>query len=371
MRIAHVTDCYLPRLGGIELHVHDLALRQRAAGHQVDILTTTAGEPTEGVQRFSGRSGAARTLDALLACGTYDVVHAHMSVLSPLAVSAGQAAARYRTPTLVTVHSMWNGLGHLPRWAAPVVGAPRWPVLWSAVSSAAADQVSLALGGETPVLIAPLGVDVGYWRSTAPRSADGVVTIASVMRFAVRKQPMALLRALREVRSLVPADVPLRAVVVGDGPLMPRAIRYLRRHAMTDWVRLTGRLTRAQIRTVLADSDVYVAPAERESFGLAAMEARCAGLPVVAMQAAGVRDFIAHGQEGLLAADHRELAVHLADLCRDAHLRSAMTLHNRTCAPAHDWGTVLQRTHNLYVAAGCRRPARSTVQVAAIRAPAH
>ena len=32
MRVLHVTDGYLPRLGGIELHVHDLVSHQRATG---------------------------------------------------------------------------------------------------------------------------------------------------------------------------------------------------------------------------------------------------------------------------------------------------------------------------------------------------
>ena len=35
MRIAHVSDAFMPRLGGIERQVHDLALRQLAAGHEV------------------------------------------------------------------------------------------------------------------------------------------------------------------------------------------------------------------------------------------------------------------------------------------------------------------------------------------------
>src|ERR1700726_4568638 len=49
MRIAHVSDCYLPRLGGIELQVHDLAERQAAAGHEVTVITTTAG-PDPGLR---------------------------------------------------------------------------------------------------------------------------------------------------------------------------------------------------------------------------------------------------------------------------------------------------------------------------------
>ncbi|HEY3605375.1 MAG TPA: hypothetical protein VGL04_11950, partial [Sporichthyaceae bacterium] len=41
LRIAHVTDFYLPRCGGIELQVRDLATRQVAAGHRVTVLTST------------------------------------------------------------------------------------------------------------------------------------------------------------------------------------------------------------------------------------------------------------------------------------------------------------------------------------------
>ena len=43
MRILHVTDAYLPRTGGIEMHVHDLAQAQAAGGDEVDIVTMTRG----------------------------------------------------------------------------------------------------------------------------------------------------------------------------------------------------------------------------------------------------------------------------------------------------------------------------------------
>ena len=43
MRVLHVTDAYLPRLGGIEMHVHDLARAQAEAGDEVDIITMTRG----------------------------------------------------------------------------------------------------------------------------------------------------------------------------------------------------------------------------------------------------------------------------------------------------------------------------------------
>ncbi len=45
MRIAHVSDCFMPRMGGIEGQEHDLALRQRAAGHEVVIITAVGLQP--------------------------------------------------------------------------------------------------------------------------------------------------------------------------------------------------------------------------------------------------------------------------------------------------------------------------------------
>ena len=41
MRIVHISDCYLPRLGGIEVQVNGLALAQHAAGHEVHVITAT------------------------------------------------------------------------------------------------------------------------------------------------------------------------------------------------------------------------------------------------------------------------------------------------------------------------------------------
>ena len=67
---------------------------------------------------------------------------------------------------------------------------------------------------------------------------------------------------------------------------------------------------------------MYVAPANLESFGLAALEARCAGLPVVAKAQTGIREFVEHGQEGLLAANDHQFVDQVLALVRDPALRA-------------------------------------------------
>src|SRR4029079_2116677 len=97
-----------------------------------------------------------------------------------------------------------------------------------------------------------------------------------------------------------PSAMRLRPSVVAAGPLATIVADELRRRGMSDWVSMTGQIPREQVRDVYARADVYIAPAVRESFGIAALEARAAGLPVIAMRAGGVGDFIADGVEGLL-----------------------------------------------------------------------
>src|SRR5437868_1545383 len=55
VRILQVSDCYLPRLGGIEVQVADLVRMQREAGHEVEVATATRGEPLPGVHRVVAR----------------------------------------------------------------------------------------------------------------------------------------------------------------------------------------------------------------------------------------------------------------------------------------------------------------------------
>lgn len=345
-RIAHVTDVFLPRLGGIETHVDDLVRHQRARGLDAEVLTPTesAGADPEWVRRLP--AGAARR-----AVSEYDVVHVHVSMLSPYGIGVARAAMAAGVPTLVTVHSMWAGAGGLLRLVA-VAGLRRWPVVWSAVSGAAAETFRRSLpGGDVAVL--PNAIDVESWRRPGPGRADGPIILVSVMRLMPRKRPVQLVRIVEQVRALAPGrDV--RLLVVGDGPLRGRLERYLRRRGLTDVVRVTGRIPRPEVLDQLLSASVYVAPAPKESFGLAALEARCAGLPVVAHRSSGVGEFVRDRVDGVLVSDDTEMAVALADLVLDDALRERIAEHNRRVAPACDWSDALTRTEDLYRRAGER-----------------
>jgi glycosyltransferase involved in cell wall biosynthesis len=352
MRIAHVTDVYLPRLGGVELQVHDLASRQRTRGHETLVLTTTAPSWSSTaasdvpVLRVTGpgagpyRAFGPQAMASELRDRGVDAVHAHVSAFSPLAWTAARSAATTGLPTVVSVHSMWHDILPLVKRVTRWSSAAAWPVQWAAVSSAAASAVREALDG-TPVAVLPNGIDPSAWLLPPTPRAAGVPTFISVMRMVRRKRPKALLRTLL---ALPPGS--FRAVLVGDGPLLPG----LQRAASLD-ISFTGALDRTSIRSLLASADVYIAPAPRESFGIAALEARSAGLPVVARAGSGVADFIRPGVEGWLVHSDAELQGVLASLLQDPSPAFAMARHNRAVAPCVRWDTVLDAADALYARA--------------------
>jgi glycosyltransferase involved in cell wall biosynthesis len=350
VRIAHVTDCYLPRTGGIELQVRDLAAHQRAAGHEVEVLTGTEaapGVPDEpGVRRLSRRRLRTELRE-------FDAVHAHTSLVSPFAWTGAATGSDLGRPTVVTMHSVPPPGPVL--WAAGLAaGWRRWDVQWAAVSEVAARPLRTMLPGRE-VRVLHNGIDVDAWVLPPRRERVEELTVVSVMRLAQRKRPIPLVKVLARVRAQVPEHVRLRAVLVGDGPRRADVERALARRGMDGWVHLAGRLDREQIRALYRESDLYLAPATLESFGLAALEARSAGLPVVAMRRGGVGEFVRDGVEGYLVDGDAQMAAVTARLLRDRNELEALRAHNTATAPSMTWERVVAASLAAYGAAPARR----------------
>jgi glycosyltransferase involved in cell wall biosynthesis len=97
-----------------------------------------------------------------------------------------------------------------------------------------------------------------------------------------------------------------------------------------------------------------------EAFGLAALETAAAGKPIVASDIGGLRDVVADGETGLLAApgDGEALAIALRALLADAGLRERMGVAARARAETFAPDAVVPRFEEAYEAAIQARRAR-------------
>lgn len=356
-RVLHVTDSYLPTVGGIELYVADLAERQRARGHETHVLTRTPDTPVDRwILHTGGRpdedrpepeARLVRGEEILTPAAGYDVVHVHASVFSPLAWRATRLCAARRLPVVYTAHSLLTGFVWAyapPAWAMRV---PRMPVVWSAVSEIAARSLArgLTLPGAS-VRILPNAVDPACWQPGPVRDPGAVVTFVAVMRLATRKRPRALLRAFEAAG----VGAAARLVVVGDGPRADGCRRWCEKHPGLDVV-LAGQQTRQQIRATLAGSDVFLAAATRESFGIAALEARESGLPVVGRLGTGLVDFVDDEGNGLLVGSDAGMAEAIRRLTRDRGLLTRLAETARAKPSGYDWESATARVEEAYAAA--------------------
>jgi glycosyltransferase involved in cell wall biosynthesis len=356
------------------MQVHDLALHLRDAGHEVVVITSIGGpDQVDGIRvvrleapllpfsiPFTPKTF--RQVVDILRDEQVDVAHFHGGIVSPLAYFGSYSSQRAGIPTVITTHCLWS-------YAAPVFGLldkafrwREWDAAFSAVSGVAAAPIRRIVGDERDVVVLPNGIDNASWEVTpSPRDDNATITIVSVMRLAPRKRPLHLLKMIKKVRDAVARDIRFEVLVIGDGPERSSLERYIRANDLGDIVQLVGRRTRDEIREVFAVADVFVAPANLESFGIAALEARCSGLPVVAKARTGIREFVEHGREGLLARSDRDMVDQIVQLLRDRELRLVISKNNRETASPVDWADVVELNLAVYrsaVAGETRRPLR-------------
>ena len=307
-----------------------LAATLAKRGHHVDVITSTPGAVARIGDEFRVRRLDTTVLPkAHVAMSPaivgalrrelrrgYDVVHAHVSVVSPVGYAAAVVARLLGMPSVCTFHSVLRHKRLLLRLTNAVANLSDTAVVWTAVSELVASQVRSALvGAEVSVL--PNGIDIDFWCSgralSPPRQADEEVILISTMRLQSKKRPRELVAAFAQATSR--ATRPVRLCVVGDGPereALRRDIRALKLDRGIARVELMGWLPAEEVRAMYALADGFVLASVRESFGVAALEAVVAGLPVIAMASAGCREFLVGEAGSVLCQD-------------DAHLSEAIT----------------------------------------------
>jgi len=93
-------------------------------------------------------------------------------------------------------------------------------------------------------------------------------------------------------------QIPGKLLFVGDGPERGHAEELSRRLNICDEVRFVGK--QEQMEDILAIADLFLLTSEYESFGLAALEAMAAGVPVVSTNAGGLPEIMVPGVTGFM-----------------------------------------------------------------------
>ena len=119
------------------------------------------------------------------------------------------------------------------------------------------------------------------------------------------------------VFSLVSKTIPVKLVMVGDGPERNKIERLCREKLSVNSFTFLGNL-KSTIE-VLNISDVFILPSLKESFGLAALEAMASSVPVISTNSGGLPEVIENGASGFLSnvGDVQDMAKNMMTLLKD------------------------------------------------------
>jgi phosphatidylinositol alpha 1,6-mannosyltransferase len=355
MRVAVVSESFLPTVNGVTTSVVQVLDHLAARGHEAMVIVPAAGSPREysGFRVHQVPALAYRQfpvglpnsqVSGLLAAFRPDVLH----VASPflLGAQAIASANRLGVPSVAIYQTDVSGYARRNRLSAASAFARRL-VRWiheGADLTLAPSTTALADLREAGVPRLERwgrGVDIEHYHPSR-RTGNGAAELRArlapagetIVGYVGRVAPEKSLERLAELRG-IPG---MRLAVIGDGPAMPQVARALDGMPVT----FLGALGGEALANAYAALDVFVHTGTEETFGQTLQEAHASGLPVVAPRAGGPIDLVDHGVDGLLydPASDSDLRTAVAGLVAAPQLRARMGEAGRRRVLGRSWAAV-------------------------------
>jgi len=358
MRIALVTENFLPKLDGVTRTLAMLLEHLQRQGHKAIVLGPEGTLRHYAGARIFGAPGLpipfypelrflfpAPRLERRLARFRPDLVH----VVDPMLLGAAGVAwgRRLGVPVLSSYHTNladYCAYFHLSALVAPMWSYRRFLHNQCAVTLCPSPSTALQLRrhGFERVDLWQRGVDSQLFtperRNPAWRRRitgdDAMPIILYVGRLSHEKNLADLVTPFTQL-----ADHCAHLAIVGDGPARGDLERALAGRRAT----FTGYLRGEALAEAYASADIFAFPSTTETFGQVVMEAMASGLPVVGYDAEGVRDNVRHHETGLLAAPRNagEFTAGLRALLDAPDHRRRMGAAAHAHAIQRDWPSVL------------------------------
>nr|WP_313777481.1 glycosyltransferase family 4 protein [Mycobacterium sp.] len=387
MKILMVSWEYPPVvIGGLGRHVHHLATELVVAGHEVVVLSRrptgtdpsthpSTDEVNEGVRVIAAAQdpheftfgtdmmawtmamGHAMVRSALtLRDWQPDLVHAHDWLVAHPAIALAEF---FDVPLVSTIHA--TEAGRHSGWVSGQVSRQvhaleSWLVHESdsliTCSASMREEIHALFGpGLSETAVIPNGIDTAGWPFAPRRPHDGAAELLFFGRLEYEKGVHDAIAALPRIRKTHPGAT---LTIAGDGTQQDFLVEQARRHKVLKATKFVGRVDHCGLLALLHRADLAVLPSHYEPFGIVALEAAAAGIPLVTSTAGGLGEAVIDGVTGvshpprdvaaLASAVRRVLDDPAAAQQRAAAARERLTSD-------FSWPTVADHTAQVYLAA--------------------
>ena len=383
LRILMFTWEYPPRIvGGIARVVEGLSKALTRQGAEVHVITNEMpGSPMEEddegvhVHRVSISSPAPNFHTWVLLMnhyfakragvlgrevGTFDIVHAHDWLVLP---STAEAKSFFGCTMISTLHSLeYKRAGGVNSPEGLMIESFEW---WLTYESSLVIVCSNAMKGDTKqkytvpddkIWVVPIGIDPTKFLVSRPnrdrvRDRFGITQSNKLVLFVGRlthqKGCEYLIRAIPSVSKYYDAKL----IVVGDG-YMRGELEYVAQTTGEAWrIRFTGFIPDSDVVDLMLSADVMVIPSVYEPFGVVALEAMAAKVPIVASGVDGLAEIVKHEYNGILVypRDPDSISWGISRILSDpANTQRLLENGRRELSKQYTWDAVASLTLECY-----------------------
>jgi len=324
MNIVMVTNTYTPHVGGVARSVAAFSAEYRRCGHRVLIVAPEFADMPEdevdvvripAIQNFNGSDFSVVLPVTGLLTESLDafqpgIVHAHHPYL--LGMTALRIARYRELPLVFTHHTLYEQYTHYVPGDSPTLRrfvielATHYANLTDQVFAPSESIASLIKerGVRAPIAVIPTGVDVERFArgdGSSFRSKMSIPEKAFVVGHVGRLAPEKNLGFLSEALAVfLKADSRAHILIAGQGPSEQEIRDILSRHGLSGRLHITGVLDPSQLADAYHAMDVFAFASKSETQGMVLTEAMAAAVPVVGLDASGVREVVKDGCNGRL-----------------------------------------------------------------------
>jgi len=324
MNILMMTNTFTPHVGGVSRSVEAFTAAYRKRGHRVLVVAPVFENMPEdevdvvripAIQHFNGSDFSVVLpipgfVTSAVEAFKPDIVHSHHPFL--VGRTALRMARRYELPLVFTHHTMYEQYTHYVPGDSKAL--KRFVINLSTsygnicdqvfAPSESVDSVLRERGVEAPIDVIPTGVQLErFARGSGPgfRSAMEIPEDAFVVGHLGRLAPEKNLDFLgKALAAFLKSEKRAHFLVVGRGP-SEKAIRdFFIGKGMADCLHVAGILEHPLLASAYRAMDVFAFASKSETQGMVLTEAMAAGVPVVALDAPGVREVVVDHRNGRL-----------------------------------------------------------------------
>jgi len=362
-----ISDFFHPEVGGVENHIYMLGASLIRRGHKVIVITHSHPPDRVGVRwLIPGLKVYHIPFPTLVSSATLPNFFTFLPYFRTIIL-------RERI-TLIHSHASLSSLGHEGVLHAHLLGvrtvftdhslfgfADAASILTNKLLEGMLRNIDAAIcvsyiGRENTVLrsnlppksvyVIPNAIVADHFRPASSRPPTDIITIIVISRLAYRKGVDLLVATAPRICAAFPN---VRFVVGGDGPKMVDLLQMRESHFLQDRITLLGPVAHRDVPSVLQQGSVFLNTSLTEAFGIAILEAACAGLYVVSTRVGGVPEILPEDMISFAAptADDvframSEAIAHIAQGEHDPH-----RAHQRIRG-FYDWARVAERTEVVY-----------------------